>query len=96
MILNQVTMMPKNSEKKPRVLAADVRRKQRTIKDLQEQADTLRGYLQELEGLISAMKERGYKSMEIDGVKKPDAAFENLRGWLANVDTALNRKRLGL
>ena len=97
MIANQgVLSMPSNSEKKPRVLAADVRRREMSMKEIQAQADQLRAFLNEFDGLLSAMKSNGYKSINVDGVKKPEVAFENLRGWLANVDTAINRKRLGL
>lgn len=97
MIANQgVLNMPSNSEKKPRVLAADVRRREMSLKELQAQAEQLRAFVAEFEGLLAVMKSRNYKSVNIDGVKKPGVAFDALRGWLANVDTAINRKRLGL
>jgi hypothetical protein len=80
-------------KKKTPVLAAQLRRGEKTSDDIRRQADTMREQVGELLGLAQAMDDLQMDRLVVDGVTKIERGVKLVDDFVANLEAAISKEK---
>ena len=80
-------------KKKTPVVAAQLRRGEKTPDDIRRQADTMREQVGELLGLAQAMDDLQMDTLVVDGVTKIERGVKLVDDFVANLEAAISKEK---
>ncbi len=80
-------------KKKAAVVAAQLRRGEKSPDDIRRQADTLREQVGELLGLAQAMDDLQMETLVVDGVTKIERGVKLVDEFVANLEAAISKEK---